>query len=792
MKSNISSLICQEGEGEESVPSPGTNSTSDEEWHPSTDRRRAGLPRREKCLKKKENLPQRPVLNENEDENDQLCDDQFYCEECQSFYFEECETHGPPSFTHDSPIPLGVPQRALLTLPPGMVIGRSSIPGAGLGVFNQGQLVPVGMHFGPFEGEVTSKEKAIESSYSWVICRKKNQYEFIDAIRDSHSNWMRYVSCARSEEEQNLVAFQHRGRVLYRSLRLIPPGQELLVWYADEYAKELGIIWDSLWNKKCTIADVSTEEHSKVFPCMECQFSFTAEVYLHKHIRRSHPEEFTRLQGSGSICSQCGRGFSNLDSLKEHQCAEAGERPHCCSECGRTFTRSCHLKRHERTIHIKEKPYCCSQCGKCFSQSAGLKRHQHVHTGGRRNHGRVDVMPKVFPCLHCTFSFTSAFLLHKHMKRHHPEELCGQHNEPNGTESDVPKQLPLSDAPPDETRTASDTPPAHWNSRKGKIFKRLGASAPAKRQKAERPFPCSQCGKSFRDAETLKGHQCETEEGPFHCLECGRSFTRSCNLKRHQRTIHTKEKPYCCSQCGKCFSQSAGLKRHQQIHADGRRHHQGVDVATQVFSCSYCTFSFTAERYLYKHRKRYHPLEHLLRTGSVRVAQIGDGPNFCSQCGKSFSCLKSLKAHHCMRVGEKLYLCTDCGKSFSWFYGLRQHQRIHTGEKPFGCTECGKHFVHSGQLNVHMRTHTGEKPFLCTECGESFRQSGDLKRHEWKHTGVRPCRCDECGKSFSRPQSLKAHQQLHTGEKLYHCSVCGKSFARSWHLRRHHQKMHSS
>ncbi|KAJ8379037.1 hypothetical protein AAFF_G00232060 [Aldrovandia affinis] len=314
MNSTIPSLIYQEGGGEveveESVPSPTNNSTSDEEWHPSADRPRAGLSRKEQCLKKK-TLSQHLMVDQNEKEPSdvdyQSCDDQFYCEECQSFYREQCDTHGPPSFTPDSPTPLGVPQRALFTLPRGLVIGRSSIPGAGLGVFNQGQVVPIGMHFGPFEGEVTSKEKAIESSYSWVICRKKNQYEYIDATQDSHSNWMRYVSCARNEEEQNLVAFQHKGRVLYRSLRPILPGQELLVWYADEYAKELGIVWDSLWNRKCTSAVVATEESSEVFPCIQCQFSFTAEVYLHKHIKRSHSEEFIKLQGSGSIRPSCLR-----------------------------------------------------------------------------------------------------------------------------------------------------------------------------------------------------------------------------------------------------------------------------------------------------------------------------------------------------------------------------------------------------------------------------------------------------------------------------------------------------
>lgn len=91
------------------------------------------------------------------------------CEMCHQHFIDQCEDHGPPLFTCDSPTAMGIPQRALLTLPQGLVIGRSSISNAGLGVFNQGQTVPLGMHFGPFDGEVTSEEKALDSAFSWVV-----------------------------------------------------------------------------------------------------------------------------------------------------------------------------------------------------------------------------------------------------------------------------------------------------------------------------------------------------------------------------------------------------------------------------------------------------------------------------------------------------------------------------------------------------------------------------------------------------------------------------------------------
>ncbi|XP_060785130.1 histone-lysine N-methyltransferase PRDM7-like isoform X2 [Neoarius graeffei] len=167
--------------------------------------------------------------------------DYLYCEVCKSFFFNKCEVHGPALFIPDTPVPMGVPDRVIQTLPPGLEIQKSSIPDAGLGVFNKGETVPVGAHFGPYQGELVDGEKAMNSGYSWVINRSSQYHKYIDAKREMYANWMRYVNCARNDEEKNLVAFQYRGGILYRCCQPINPGQELLVWPEKEYAKILAL-----------------------------------------------------------------------------------------------------------------------------------------------------------------------------------------------------------------------------------------------------------------------------------------------------------------------------------------------------------------------------------------------------------------------------------------------------------------------------------------------------------------------------------------------------------------------
>lgn len=52
---------------------------------------------------------------------------------------------------------------------------------------------------------------------------------------------MKLVKCARNSEEQNLVLVQDGDQLFYESCRDILHGEELLVWYGNNYHMFMGI-----------------------------------------------------------------------------------------------------------------------------------------------------------------------------------------------------------------------------------------------------------------------------------------------------------------------------------------------------------------------------------------------------------------------------------------------------------------------------------------------------------------------------------------------------------------------
>ncbi|XP_022086382.1 histone-lysine N-methyltransferase PRDM9-like [Acanthaster planci] len=224
--------------------------------------------------------PQRVGATKSYKELDGPSDDSYvYCEDCHELYEKDCPQH-PLTIIGDSLVPKGCREHAKQSLPQGLVVKEAGIENAGLGVWAE-KSFPKGVRFGPYGGEIVGEDVGQDSGYAWEVFGHSGKSHYVDGKNPNKGNWMRYVNCACSEAEQNLIAYQYCGQIYYRSFKPIHPGQELLVFYGEEYATELGIVMT-------TADDVQNEKNKERHPCPKCSKIFTDYKFLAAHIRHSH------------------------------------------------------------------------------------------------------------------------------------------------------------------------------------------------------------------------------------------------------------------------------------------------------------------------------------------------------------------------------------------------------------------------------------------------------------------------------------------------------------------------
>uniref|UniRef100_A0A8C6ETA7 PR/SET domain 11 n=1 Tax=Marmota marmota marmota TaxID=9994 RepID=A0A8C6ETA7_MARMA len=101
--------------------------------------------------------------------------DFWFCESCQEYFVDECPNHGPPVFVSDTPVPVGIPDRAALTIPQGMEVVKEASGESDVRCISE--VIPKG-----------HPERA------HLIVDKNSRYKSIDGSDETKANWMRTVA----------------------------------------------------------------------------------------------------------------------------------------------------------------------------------------------------------------------------------------------------------------------------------------------------------------------------------------------------------------------------------------------------------------------------------------------------------------------------------------------------------------------------------------------------------------------------------------------------------------------
>uniref|UniRef100_A0A3Q2GNT5 PR domain zinc finger protein 1 n=1 Tax=Cyprinodon variegatus TaxID=28743 RepID=A0A3Q2GNT5_CYPVA len=587
--------------------------------------------------------------------------------------------------------------RAEASLPRNLVLKHLAGTKEVVGVSSR-EYIPKGTRFGPLVGEIYTADsvpKDANRKYFWRIFVDGEFHHFVDGLDETRSNWMRYVNPAKSAAEQNLAACQNGMEIYFYTVKPVPAGAELLVWYCRDFARRL---------RYPPSGELMMEKLSD-----PVETSSTSPVSMTPSPPKREHSVLSILRGTNTSSSAPKREPSRPLPTRP-LCADSPERP--LYPLARYPTLRPHFPLPEDML----KP---NQLGYPSTHSPGKQSSATPSPSARSS---PDTSP---------------------------------HSSPSGPALSPASFYPYPGySPPSAPLPSSFYPPGPQYSRYllphhyplhgggvpavGGIFPRIYPVYSSLLPPHLPLLPSDTAARRLVIPEPV--HPSSISANRDYFLPGPRSAFSTATSLRDKAGAHTHTPSSSSPTAGTAPpSEQVPTKPTSALVGNTiERHPDEEAINLTKMKRGAGSAGYKALPY---------PLKK--QNGKIKYE--------CNVCSKTFGQLSNLKVHLRVHSGERPFKCQTCNKGFTQLAHLQKHYLVHTGEKPHECQVCHKRFSSTSNLKTHLRLHSGEKPYHCKLCPAKFTQFVHLKLHKRLHSRERPHKCPHCHRHYIHLVSLRLH-----------------------------------